>query len=44
MDNKDSLSKLLENDNVSNPFFINNDIVDNPKKDTGYGLLLRVIL
>ncbi len=25
MDNKDSLSKLLENDNVSNPFFINND-------------------
>ena len=25
MDNKDSLSKLLENDNVSNPFFINNE-------------------
>ncbi len=25
MDNKDSLSKLLENDNVSNPFFVNND-------------------
>lgn len=25
MDNKDSLSKLLENDNVSNPFYINNE-------------------
>jgi DNA-directed RNA polymerase II subunit RPB1 len=25
MDNKDSLSKLLENDNVSNPFFVNNE-------------------
>jgi DNA-directed RNA polymerase beta' subunit len=25
MDNKDSLSKLLDSDNVSNPFFINND-------------------
>jgi len=24
MDNKDSLSKMLENDNVTNPFFINN--------------------